>query len=532
MNCREVREKLTDWLENALAAGQRAAIERHLADCEDCTTRLRALKATRKTLRSNAPARLPDPGEAFNRGVWARIDAESTVAAEPAEPAPHSPVLPAGRARRLRPAGVRPWGWRITGIAAAILLAFGWLFFEQWRQIGQRSGAHRVAVGRLQSAQGAARLARAGRTWTVSPGEPILAGDRLLTSGREAVAVVRCPGMAELRLGPRTAAQFLANGSPAVRRVFVESGVLTADVAPRNGRPPLLFSSTHADVQVLGTLFSMHVAPDASRIALQHGELLVRNNQTREAIRIRPGYEAVVTASTLVMSRSATADLRKGLVAYWPFDETDGDVLIDHSGNEHHGTIYGAARVDGRFGRALRFGGQNDRVDVGNPPKLRLTGAMTLSAWVFFEEFSGGRIVNKQGVDPRGWSLNLEQWGTAVLQIARGPQRDKCLSIESEPLLHKRNTWVHLAGVFEPGRALKIFVDGQLSRTRTDDIPNQQYDSPLNVHIGRRPVEQVSCPFAGRIDEVRVYDRALSDQEIAALYQLCSQFSEYPRRSF
>jgi concanavalin A-like lectin/glucanase superfamily protein len=122
--------------------------------------------------------------------------------------------------------------------------------------------------------------------------------------------------------------------------------------------------------------------------------------------------------------------------------------------------------------------------------------------------------VNKQGgPSQRGWSLNVEPSGVASMQVASNATT--LVSVSSGPL--PTNQWVHLTGTYAPNAALRIYVDGALAGEKTTGVPPSQYNSTLNVQIGRRPDAQGA--WDGKLDEVRVYNRVLTLSEIQAVAQ-------------
>ena len=215
-----------------------------------------------------------------------------------------------------------------------------------------------------------------------------------------------------------------------------------------------------------------------------------------------------------------------GLVGYWTFDEGSGTTTGDLSGNGFTGTLLNGPQWVTGFpsGQALEFDGVDDRVEVGNPAALQITGALTLAAWVRVDSYSGnGRIVTKGGASgQRGWSLNVESFNAYAFQVAGDASTTIAVNATNIAL----NQWVHLAGVFDPiGPALRLYTNGVLAVTRTSGVPASHFNSPLNVAIGARPVSQTF--FDGRIDEVRIYNRALDAAEIAALSGMTPSAPEF-----
>jgi len=217
----------------------------------------------------------------------------------------------------------------------------------------------------------------------------------------------------------------------------------------------------------------------------------------------------------------ANADIESGLLGYWPLD---GDAT-DASGNDLHGTINGnVTPVADRLGNpdsALEFpGSSGDYVDVGDPPLLQLTGAMTLAAWVYLDgsNTNNARIFAKAGGGgSRSWSLNIEAssggvQNPATFQIGIDNGDTNVSLSDQDPL--PTDEWVHMAGVYRPGEATELYVNGVLKASNTSNVPASQFsNNGRSVLIGNRN-DCGNCGWIGAIDEVRIYNRALSEMEI------------------
>ncbi len=209
------------------------------------------------------------------------------------------------------------------------------------------------------------------------------------------------------------------------------------------------------------------------------------------------------------------------LLAYWQFEEGSGPTTTDLSGNDITGTLLnGTLWTQGLFGRyALEFDGTNDRVDAGNPAALNLTGSMTVAAWVYVESINdNGRIVTKGGGSgQRGWSLNVEGIDVWAFQIAISANANISLNAPGIPI----RRWTHVAGVYDTtgpegeGPEMRLYTNGVLGGALRSGVPNSQFNSPLNVSIGARPIDATF--FDGKIDEVRIHARALNENEIAQI---------------
>ena len=204
-----------------------------------------------------------------------------------------------------------------------------------------------------------------------------------------------------------------------------------------------------------------------------------------------------------------------GLVAAYSFDAGTGSTLADASGNGNNGTINGATwTTQAKYGNALAFNGTSSYVDFGNPPSLRNTGSMTWSAWVYAtaDPPDDGQIIAKSATGT-GWQFKTspdtgpERFAVGVSPT--GTSHTQRYSNTTRVL----NTWYYVAGVYDAAaQALHIYVNGQLDDgTLRGTVPSSQSDPAENVTIGRR---NGGFYFQGTIDELRVYNRALSQSEI------------------
>jgi len=206
-----------------------------------------------------------------------------------------------------------------------------------------------------------------------------------------------------------------------------------------------------------------------------------------------------------------------GLVAAYNFNEGSGTTVNDASGHGITGILQGATwTASGRYGNALSFNGSSSYVDLGNPALLQITGSMTLSAWVkaATNPSDDGEIVTKSD-SASGWQLKTSpDTGphTFGVRVSGGVN---ALSHRYSTTVRSLNVWYHVAGVYDAAaRTLDIYVNGVWDNgVLIGPIPASQVNSAVNVNIGRRTG---GFYFSGVIDEVRIYNRALSAAEIQA----------------
>ncbi|MBE7499193.1 MAG: hypothetical protein HS113_02570 [Verrucomicrobiales bacterium] len=200
-----------------------------------------------------------------------------------------------------------------------------------------------------------------------------------------------------------------------------------------------------------------------------------------------------------------------GLRGYWALDEASGSVALDGSGASRHGTIIGATRVPGLSGGALSFDGTGSSVVIPNSSALNFSGQITMSAWVRPQSTAG-----KQNVLAHGYTLTPAR--SVYLRINEGHyeagSQDGASLAASAPMPPgDLGTWVHLAGVYD-GSAWIIYRNGVALNTLTTGVGAVPVD--LAWAIGAR-AGATDRNFTGVIDEVRLYNRALTAAEIAVL---------------
>ncbi|MCW3136373.1 MAG: carboxypeptidase regulatory-like domain-containing protein [Canidatus Methanoxibalbensis ujae] len=212
------------------------------------------------------------------------------------------------------------------------------------------------------------------------------------------------------------------------------------------------------------------------------------------------------------------------LVAYYKLDEGSGTTAYDSSENGNDGTIYGGATwVDGKIGKALSFDGSNDYVDLPDniitAPSLRSNGS-TLIAWVKVEpSLTGRKGIVGTAACTSGWSVfGLDYYNGKARLETYDSGADHYQRVESTTNIND-GKWHHIAGTYDPSdKKMRIYVDGVLEGT-SSEISRAGWSTGSNYnYIGKNPISG-DYFFNGTIDEVKIYNRALSAEEILADYQ-------------
>ncbi len=212
-----------------------------------------------------------------------------------------------------------------------------------------------------------------------------------------------------------------------------------------------------------------------------------------------------------------TQAVEEGLVAYWDFNETNGEIASDSSGNGHDGTLLGDPQwtKDGYFGGGLEFDQAGDEVNVPFHEDLNQE-TFTITAWANVEPGSGGHraVVSNRDEPPTAGHIfyaapnnTWEFWtgdGATPWVAIRGPAVNL-------------GEWDHLAGTFADGKQ-KFYVNGELIG-ESDSDPNFNSRQEFLIGAGANERANHEYLFKGIIDEVRLYNRVLGEKEIAAVME-------------
>lgn len=201
----------------------------------------------------------------------------------------------------------------------------------------------------------------------------------------------------------------------------------------------------------------------------------------------------------------------QGLVSYWKFDEGSGNIAHDSVG-PNDGTIHGATWAEGLINGALSFDGIDDFVDVGTDPSLDLTSQFTIGAWVYF---------NNQSID-------LSIFGSSNPDVLRRFSfRSNCITLSDSsgqielgvPIPAKQ--WVYCAATWD-GKTIKAYINAKLtgSVNWNGTLP-PAHDNLIGMFTTalRDPGGgEKGWYMDGLIDELLIYNRALSIEEIRQYY--------------
>lgn len=227
---------------------------------------------------------------------------------------------------------------------------------------------------------------------------------------------------------------------------------------------------------------------------------------------------------------TADAKLDESTIAgMWTFEEGNGDTVKDHSGNGSDGEFVGSLKwVDGKFGGGLEFNGTDTWVKIGTKGDADSLAALDLNAsegfsihaWVYAAASPTGKCIIWKGLGCSSWSQYLLGTGAhengansanASFHIRTGNGGGR-LEVLGDPLPEK--DWVHVVGVWDSAK-LHIYVNGELQNSA--DAAGAPWASPEEVYLGADPGCGKRCQWNGIMDEVVIFNTALTESEVKSL---------------
>lgn len=219
-----------------------------------------------------------------------------------------------------------------------------------------------------------------------------------------------------------------------------------------------------------------------------------------------------VVSCLMLTASAAFAGFQDGLVLYLPLDEGDGDVAGDLSGNGHDGVISGPEWVDGKFGSALHFGGDGSGtfVTVESADDMNVN-EMTFMVWINAENWNDVRqIVGKSvhgGCGGRTQYGLFSEGGNFTLRFETAGGRSN-ISAALPPI----EEWVNITATND-GSEARILMNGEEVGVGAVAGALNANDDPWRLG---QDCDRENYIFAGIIDEARLWNRVLDDDEITS----------------
>jgi hypothetical protein len=219
---------------------------------------------------------------------------------------------------------------------------------------------------------------------------------------------------------------------------------------------------------------------------------------------------------SLPLNTHAASGPTNGLVAYYPFNGNAND----ESGNGNHGTVVGATLTTDRFGvnnKAYSFNGSNSRIDIPETLFGPTAAEVTISAWITTDN---GSYAGDQKILYKGSANGEFDFGVRTNSLYFGPNLvTTSWTYTTSPL--PTNTTVHVCGVYVRGQRLELWVNGVLVSSNQPPDELMWQNAGFLTSIGSyRHLGGTASHFRGKIDDLRVYNRALSASEVGQLHAI------------
>ncbi|MHC4118542.1 MAG: LamG domain-containing protein [Planctomycetota bacterium] len=199
------------------------------------------------------------------------------------------------------------------------------------------------------------------------------------------------------------------------------------------------------------------------------------------------------------------------LVGWWRLDEGSGTTAFDSSGNGNDATFQGSPAwvEDGKLGKAIRFNGTSDYLAAPDSESLDINGdQVSMAAWVNGEDWPAANHVVRKVADTGTGSIYMIRVQPDTVRVYLNTSAGETVIDGTTTLA--TNEWIHIALTYD-GAEARIYVDGQLDVAV--DVSGELTQSDNELRIGRG---EPAGYFMGMIDDVRVYNHALTEDELLA----------------
>ncbi|MBZ9577464.1 prepilin-type N-terminal cleavage/methylation domain-containing protein [Patescibacteria group bacterium] len=203
-------------------------------------------------------------------------------------------------------------------------------------------------------------------------------------------------------------------------------------------------------------------------------------------------------------------------VGIWDFNEGSDGTAKDTSGNGNDGTIVGASwtgDTPSGKGYALEFNGSTDYVNCGNDPSIDITHPITISAWVYPKGFGAyNTIVGKRDNSAAtNYALRINNNTVLSYYFGNGSWR-----VYTASYTFSQDTWYHVGVTVNSSGNIIFYVNGKDIGSSSTSYTPVPASNPLGV--GSYRGDAAAEAFNGTIDEVGIYEEALSSAQIKKLY--------------
>lgn len=225
-------------------------------------------------------------------------------------------------------------------------------------------------------------------------------------------------------------------------------------------------------------------------------------------------YLIVFIALSAFLTTSHAAIDSNSIRGLWLFDENSGNVAVDSSGNKNDGTIHGAKRVNGKFGKALEFDGTDNWVEVPHSTSVAFEKGVSFTITVHFKGTKvGGSLVGKNYEDTteaRPWYLLWNGGSNNIVSLYLRSNAGQNSRVDGTSELGD-DEWHFVVGRADAqSKKVSIWIDGKMENEGPMVTDDGYGTSDGVLHFGRH----FNRYAAGIIDEVGLFSIALSEDEM------------------
>jgi hypothetical protein len=259
---------------------------------------------------------------------------------------------------------------------------------------------------------------------------------------------------------------------------------------------------------------------DKVNLTLRNGDILSGSLGTHEFEmktlfgKVRIGTAAITSLTVFIGGVYMEPAVTNGLVLYFPFDGNENGTVRDRSRKKNDGIVNGAKWTSrGKIGGAYEFDGQESCITVSNVEPFNTLTAMTVSAWAYVNkvpsDFAG--VVSRRTPGDVWWIGIKSGFGVEV--NIGGSKNGKSRTTGFGTI--ETQKWYHVTFTYQQKQTRKIYIDGQIADSLNikSSLPRDP-STPVRIGRGFGAAETLD----GIIDEVMIFDRALSAEEVKQLY--------------
>jgi len=316
------------------------------------------------------------------------------------------------------------------------------------------------------------------------------------------------------------------------KHLDLRRGKMIAAVQPQPEGKPLRLTTEFADVKVVGTRFSLEDGVKSTRLEVQEGKVELTRKADGESVEVQRGFFVDADSQKAPLEVAKSLEVPDGLLARWTFDEGKGQSSRDVTASGRAVALYGGTQwVEGRDGAALALDGSTGYADFGSTPDLNFASgqAFTYTGW-FKSNDDNGLLVSQRHDQEEGAVIDIAIGNSGggihpgqlvVLVRQNGTPLNPWAKVVGPTVNDGR--WHHFAVTRDSNGQIELFLDGTSRGTHR----SAGAAGPINTNLRafgderfwvlRRPAGGPISRLQGALDDVRIYNRMLSVDEVRQL---------------